>query len=298
VRERRSEAVMESAIGIIGGSGLYEMEGLEDVQEVEVATPFGAPSDALVVGRFRGRRLVFLPRHGRGHRFLPSEVPYRANIYALKSLGVERVLSLSAVGSLAEDVRPGEICLPDQFVDRTWGRPSTFFGNGIAGHVGLADPVCAEFQEVVWNVREAVGVPFHRGGSYLCIQGPQFSTRAESFSYRELGARVIGMTNATEARLAREAELCYVTAALVTDYDCWHHSEEDVTIEAVLEVLQKNAGAARRLIRETVEELTAERTCGCREAARHAVMTAPELIPRETRRAVDLLFGRYLERKA
>jgi 5'-methylthioadenosine phosphorylase len=289
---------MQSAIGIIGGSGLYEMDGLEDVERVEVSTPFGPPSDGIVVGRYRGRRLAFLPRHGRGHRYLPSEVPYRANIYALKALGVERVISLSAVGSLAEEVRPGEICLPGQFIDRTWGRQSTFFGNGIVGHVGMADPICPELQESVWESRAAVGVPYHRGGSYVCIQGPQFSSRAESFSYRSLGARIIGMTNATEARLAREAELCYVTVGLVTDYDCWHETEEDVNVEVVLEVLQKNVEAARRLIRETVERLPAGRACGCGEAARHAIMTAPEVIPAETRRSVELLFGKYLEVRA
>jgi len=285
---------MERAIGVIGGSGLYEMEGLEEVREAEVSTPFGAPSDALVVGRYAGRPLVFLPRHGRGHRFLPAEVPYRANLWALKSLGVEWVISVSAVGSLEEDARPGEIVLPDQFVDRTWGRAGTFFGNGIVGHVGMADPVCAALQAAVWETREAVGVPFHRGGAYVCIQGPQFSTRAESFLYRSWGARVIGMTNATEARLAREAELCYVTVALVTDYDCWHETEEEVTVEAVLEVLRQNVETAKRIIRETAVRIPAERSCPCGEAARFAILTAPEKIPAETRRAVDLLYGKYL----
>jgi len=285
---------MERAIGVIGGSGLYEMEGLEDVREVEVATPFGAPSDVLVAGRYAGRTLVFLPRHGRGHRFLPAEVPYRANLWALKSLGVEWVISVSAVGSLEEDARPGEIVLPDQFIDRTWGRPSTFFGDGLVGHVGMADPICGALQAAVWETREAVGVPFHRGGAYLCIQGPQFSTRAESFLYRSWGARVIGMTNATEARLAREAELCYATVALVTDYDCWHETEEEVTVEAVLAVLRQNVETAKRIIRETVVRLPADRTCPCREAARYAILTAPDRVPTETRRALDLLFGKYL----
>ncbi|MBI5015897.1 MAG: S-methyl-5'-thioadenosine phosphorylase [Deltaproteobacteria bacterium] len=285
---------MNSAIGIIGGSGLYEMEGLEDVHEVEVSTPFGAPSDSLVAGIYRGRRLVFLPRHGRGHRYLPAEVPYRANVYALKSLGVEWVISISAVGSLDEELRPGDICLPDQFIDRTWGRPGTFFGNGIAGHVALADPICNLLQQAVWETVEAVGARFHRGGAYLCIQGPQFSTRAESFLYRSWGARVIGMTNATEARLAREAELCYTTVALVTDYDCWHETEEEVSIEAVLAVMQQNVGTARRILQEAVARVPAERTCPCREAARYAIMTPPELVPPDTRRSVDLLFGKYL----
>lgn len=285
---------MDKAIGIIGGSGLYEMEGLEAVREVEVATPFGAPSDALVEGRYAGRRLVFVPRHGRGHRFLPAEVPYRANLWALKSMGVEWVISVSAVGSLAEDVKPGEICLPDQFIDRTWGRPSTFFGNGIVGHVGLADPVCAALQQVLWNTQAAAGVPFHRGGAYVCIQGPQFSTRAESFLYRGWGARVIGMTNATEAKLAREAELCYATVALVTDYDCWHETEEGVSIEAILAVLHKNVGTARRILQAAVRAMPTDRGCACAEAARFAVMTPADRIPPETRRAVDLLYGKYL----
>jgi 5'-methylthioadenosine phosphorylase len=286
---------MQRAIGIIGGSGLYEMEGLEDVRELEVSTPFGAPSDALVEGRYGGRRLVFLPRHGRGHRLLPSEVPYRANIWALRSLGVEWVLSISAVGSLEEDVRPGEICLPDQFIDRTWGRAGTFFGNGIVGHVGMADPVCLDLQSSVWENRDAVGVPFHRGGTYVCIQGPQFSTRAESFLYRSWGARVVGMTNATEARLAREAELCYVTISLVTDYDCWHETEEEVRIEAVLEVLHKNVDAAKRAIQCTVRGIPAERSCACKEAARYAIMTEKDKIPPETRRSIALLYEKYLE---
>ncbi len=285
---------MDKAIGIIGGSGLYEMEGLEAVREVEVATPFGAPSDALVEGRYAGRRLVFVPRHGRGHRFLPAEVPYRANLWALKSLGVEWVISVSAVGSLAEDVKPGEICLPDQFIDRTWGRPSTFFGNGIVGHVGLADPVCGDLQRVLWETQGAAGVPFHRGGSYVCIQGPQFSTRAESFLYRGWGARVIGMTNATEAKLAREAELCYATVALVTDYDCWHETEEGVSIEAILAVLHQNVGTARRILQAAVRAMPADRGCACGEAARYAVLTPADRIPPETRRAVDLLYGKYL----
>jgi 5'-methylthioadenosine phosphorylase len=286
---------MNNAIGIIGGSGLYEMEGLEDVRAVEVSTPFGAPSDALITGRYAGRQLVFVPRHGRGHRLLPSEVPYRANIWALKSLGVEWVISLSAVGSLEEELRPGDICLPDQFIDRTWGRQSTFFGDGIVGHVGFGDPICAGLQDAVWETREAAGVPFHRGGVYVCMQGPQFSTRAESFLHRSWGARVIGMTNATEAKLAREAELCYVTVAMVTDYDCWHETEDEVSVEAVLEVLARNVDTAKCIVREAVPRIPAERTCPCAEAARYAIMTAPERIPPETRRAVDLLYGKYLK---
>jgi 5'-methylthioadenosine phosphorylase len=208
---------------------------------------------------------------------------------------VEWIISISAVGSLEEDVKPGEICLPDQFIDRTWGRPSTFFGNGVVGHLGMADPVCLGLQGVVWGTREAVGVPFHRGGTYVCIQGPQFSTRAESFLYRSWGARVIGMTNATEAKLAREAELCYVTVSLVTDYDCWHETEEEVSVEAILEVLHKNVETARRVIQQTVQGIPAERRCECKDAARFAMLTAKDRIPPETRRAISLLYDKYLK---
>lgn len=287
---------MDKAIGIIGGSGLYEMEGLEDVQEISLSTPFGATSDSAIVGVYAGRKLVFMPRHGKGHRLLPTEVPYKANIWALKSLGVERIISISAVGSLEEGAAPGHICLPDQFIDRTQGRDNTFFGNGIVGHVAMADPVCSNLADVVWAARESVDAKFHRGGSYVCIQGPQFSTRAESFMYRSLGARVIGMTNATEARLAREAELCYTTVALVTDYDCWHEEEEEVSVEAILEVMRKNVETAKKIIKETVENLPTERTCSCRTAAQYAIMTPAELIPPETRRALDLLYGKYLKK--
>lgn len=287
---------MERAIGIIGGSGLYEIEGLTDVAEIEVQTPFGAPSDRFVTGRYEGRKLVFLPRHGRGHRFLPTEVPYRANIYAMKSLGVEWIVSISAVGSMAEELHPGDICLPDQFIDRTVARKSTFFGNGIVGHVAMADPVCRALSDSIFEAGKGMNVKFHRGGSYVCIEGPQFSTKAESNVYRQWGARVIGMTNATEAKLAREAEICYATVALVTDYDCWHETEESVSVEAILAVLAKNVATARELIRRVAVLIGQERDCGCKNAAQYAVMTAPEHIPTETRRAVDLLFGKYLAR--
>lgn len=286
---------MEKAIGIIGGSGLYEMEGLEDVEEVSIFTPFGPTSDSAVTGRYADKKLVFLPRHGKGHRLMPSEVPYKANIWALKSLGVERIISISAVGSLAEEAAPGHICLPDQFIDRTVGRDNTFFGNGIVGHVAMADPVCSNLSDAVWASRESIDAEFHRGGSYVCIQGPQFSTRAESFLYRSWGARIIGMTNATEARLAREAELCYATVALVTDYDCWHEEEEEVSVEAILEVMRKNVETAKKIIKKTVEAVSPQRTCPCKTAAQYAIMTPPSLIPPETRRAVDLLYGKYLE---
>ncbi len=286
---------MERAIGIIGGSGLYELDGLTDIEEVEVSTPFGPPSDKLMTGRLDGKKLVFLPRHGKGHRFLPAEVPFRANIYALKSLGVQWVVSLSAVGSLVEEAKPGDICLPDQFIDRTWGRPSTFFGNGIVGHVGMADPVCKDLCDAIWSVRNDVEADFHRGGSYLCMQGPQFSTRGESYLYRQWGARVIGMTNATEAKLAREAELCYASVSMVTDYDCWHETEEEVSIEAILEVLHKNVDTAKEIIKLVVPKIGEEPKCPCPTAAQYAIMTPAELIPAETRAALELLYGDYLK---
>lgn len=286
---------MEKAIGIIGGSGLYEIDGLEDVCEVEVSTPFGAPSDKFVTGTLDGRKLVFLPRHGRGHRFLPSEVPYRANIWAMKSLGVEWIVSISAVGSMAEELRPGDICLPDQFIDRTVHRTSSFFGNGIVGHVAFGEPICGCLSETLWEVGRSIDATFHRGGSYVCIEGPQFSTKAESYMYRQWGARVIGMTNVTEAKLAREAEICYATVALVTDYDCWHETEEPVSVEAILAVLSMNVATAREIIKKVAGKIGTERNCCCVDAAKFAIMTAPEMIPPETRRAVDLLYGKYLE---
>ncbi|PLX44372.1 MAG: S-methyl-5'-thioadenosine phosphorylase [Deltaproteobacteria bacterium] len=284
---------MQEAIGIIGGSGLYEMEGLEDVREVSVPTPFGMPSDNLICGNYGAKKLVFLPRHGKGHRYMPSEVPYRANIYALKSMGVTQVLSLSAVGSLSEEAKPGDIVVPDQFIDRTVSRPNTFFGNGIVGHVGMADPVCPRLTEAILKVGEGMEPTFHSGGAYVGIEGPTFGTRAESHLYRSWGARVVGMTNATEAKLAREAELCYVTVAMVTDYDCWH--EEDVTIETILAVLAQNVENSREIIRRAVTLLSEQGGCACRSAAQYAVMTPAELIPAETRRKVELLYGKYLK---
>jgi 5'-methylthioadenosine phosphorylase len=284
---------MEKAIGIIGGSGLYEMEGLERIVEVEIPTPFGMPSDKLVTGYFGGRKMVFLPRHGRGHRYMPSEVPYRANIYALKALGVEWVVSLSAVGSLQAEAKPGEVVIPDQFIDRALARPNTFFGNGLVGHVGMADPVCSGLGDAIQKAGEGLGPKFHRGGTYVCIQGPTFGTRAESHLYRQWGATIVGMTNATEAKLAREAELCYATVAMVTDFDCWH--EEVVSIEAILEVLKKNVDNSRELIRRIVPLIPAERSCSCKDAAKYAIMTAPSLVPENTRQAVDLLYGKYLK---
>jgi 5'-methylthioadenosine phosphorylase len=286
-------------IGIIGGSGLYDLEGLEGRAEHRVETPFGAPSDAFISGTYKGVRLLFLPRHGRGHRLLPSELPFRANIWALKTLGATHVISASAVGSMKEGIAPGDIVIVDQFVDRTNGRPQTFFGRGVVAHVAFADPVCPDLSRVLVEAGAAAGgVRVHRGGTYLCIEGPQFSTRAESRIYRQWGVDVIGMTNLPEAKLAREAELCYATMALVTDYDCWHESEADVSVELVVETLTKNVAAAKRIIGEAVPRVPPERTCPCAHALRHAVMTPPNLIPPDVRRDLARLLDPYLGRNA
>jgi len=284
----------ERLIGIIGGSGLYEMEGLEEVEEVEVETPFGFPSDRYIVGRLLGRRVAFLARHGRGHRVMPSELPFLANIYGFKKLGAEWLISASAVGSMREEIKPLDIVIPDQFFDRTKARPSTFFGSGIVAHISFADPVCPLLSEILYQAGKQTGARMHRGGTYLCIEGPQFSTRAESLIYRSWGVDVIGMTNLQEAKLAREAEVCYATLALVTDYDVWHEAEEDVTIDHVLANLMRNAETARTIIRETVTMLPEERGCPCPTALKEAIVTAKELIPAEVRRKLDLLIGKYL----
>ncbi len=284
----------QAEIGIIGGSGLYEMEGLSDVRSVRVETPFGDPSDDVILGALGGRRLAFLPRHGKGHRLLPSEINFRANIYALKKLGVERILSVSAVGSMKEEIAPGHIVIPDQFVDLTRRRVSTFFGSGVVGHVALGDPVCAETAGVLAESGRAVGATVHPGGTYVCIEGPQFSTRAESNIYRGWGVDVIGMTNVTEAKLAREAEICYATIALATDYDCWHEEHDDVTVEAVLKIMKQNVEMARRILARAVCSLPSSRGCSCGTTLQNAVMTAPDLIPPSTRRDLDLLIGKYL----
>ncbi len=285
---------MGKVIGIIGGSGLYEMEGLEGVEEVRISTPFGEPSDAFIKGRFGENTLVFLPRHGRGHRISPSEINFRANIYGMKLLGVEWIISVSAVGSMKEEIRPGEIVVPDQFFDRTKGRPSTFFGNGVVAHVGLADPVCPELSRVLFETGKDLGIPIHRGGTYICIEGPQFSTRAESMIYRKWGVDVIGMTNLPEARLAREAEICYATLALATDYDCWHETEEDVTVEAILETLNRNVSNAKAIIKGAVERIGEERKCLCSTALRDAIVTSKDLIPEETKKILEPILGKYM----
>ncbi len=287
----------QAVIGIIGGSGLYGMEDLTDVSEARVDTPFGQPSDAIVTGTLHGRRLAFLPRHGRGHRIGPSEINYRANIMALKMLGVRWIMSVSAVGSMRGEIVPGHMVVPDQFFDRTVGRPSTFFGGGIVGHVMLADPVCPALAGCLADACDKTGATVHRGGTYLCMEGPQFSTRAESRIYRQWGVDVIGMTNLPEAKLAREAEIHYATLAMATDYDCWHQTEEDVTIEAVLRVMAENVRKAQAIIRATVDALPAESSCGCADALATAVITAPEAIPPEARERLRPILGRYWDRR-
>ncbi len=285
------------SIGVIGGSGLYAMEGLTQIKTLRIATPFGKPSDEYIIGTLHDRRVAFLPRHGRGHRILPTDINYRANIYGMKKLGVERIISVSAVGSMREEIRPGDIVIPGQFYDLTKHRRSTFFGNGVVAHVGMADPVCADLCAVLADAGIHVGATVHRGGTYICMEGPQFSTRAESFTYRQWNVDVIGMTNATEAKLAREAEICYSTIALATDYDCWHHSEEAVTVEAVLEVMKHNVETSKAMIREAVRSLPAARTCSCGEALRNTIMTPENLIPAKTRKDLAPLIGKYLKKK-
>ena len=282
-------------IGVIGGSGLYEIEELTHIEEIKVETPFGDPSDAYITGELEGVKMVFLPRHGRGHRYLPSEVPYRANIYGMKKLGVQRIISVSAVGSMKEEVVPGHIVIPDQFFDRTQGkRASTFFGNGVTGHVQFADPVCSELSGVLFDAGQRAGATVHKGGTYICIEGPNFSTRAESMIYRSWGVDIIGMTNIPEARLAREAEICYGTVALATDYDCWHDGHDDVTVEAVLEIIRQNVATARNIIKQAVLALSAEPKCACGSSLQYAIMTDRTLIPEQTRKDLEPILGKYL----
>ncbi len=286
----------QMTIGVIGGSGLYEIEGLTDIEEVRLETPFGVPSDAFITGVLEDIKMVFLPRHGRGHRLLPSEVPYRANIYGMKKLGVQRIISVSAVGSMKEEIVPGHIVIPDQFFDRTQGkRASTFFGQGVTGHVQFADPVCAELSGVLFDAGQRAGATVHRGGTYLCIEGPNFSTRAESMIYRSWGVDIIGMTNLPEARLAREAEICYGTVALATDYDCWHDSHEDVSVEAVLAIIKQNVSMARNIIKHAAPALSTAPQCGCGDSLRYAIMTDHSLIPKQTRKDLGPILGKYLD---
>jgi len=282
----------QAKIGIIGGSGLYSMPGLSDVQELRQETPFGDPSDAYVLGRLEGREVAFLARHGRGHSISPSELNFRANIYGFKQLGVERIVSVSAVGSLKEEHKPLEFLIPDQFVDRTRHRVDTFFGEGIVAHIAFADPVCPQLADTVLRACQQAGVRGKRGGTYLCMEGPQFSTRAESNLYRSWGMDVIGMTNLQEAKLAREAEICYVTVAMVTDYDCWHPHHDSVTVDQIVAVLSKNAENACNVVRSAVASMPRERSCRCGFALEHAILTDPSKIPSPTRKKLQLILGR------
>src|SRR5213594_3085413 len=284
-------------IGIIGGSGLYQMPELKDIEEIEVDTPFGSPSDAFVIGTLENERVAFLPRHGKGHRFTPTELPFRANIYGMKLLGVERILSASAVGSLQEKYAPLDMVIPSQFFDRTRARAreSTFFGDGIVAHVAFAHPVCGDLGDVLEESCNAAAVRVQRGGTYICMEGPAFSTVAESNVYRSWGMDVIGMTNLQEAKLAREAEICYATLALVTDYDCWHPKHDAVTVDQVIAVLNQNSENAQRLIRETVRQLDAERPCKCGSALKSAILTDRTKIPVATREKLKLLIEKYIQ---
>lgn len=276
-------------IGVIGGSGLYEMEGLSDIRELEVETPFGRPSAPLITGRLGEVEMVFLPRHGRGHTILPAEINFRANIYVLKQLGVQRILSVSAVGSMKEEIKPGDMVIVDQFIDRTSGRPSTFFGEGIVAHIPFADPVCPELRKCFQESCRVLDIDYHERGTYLCINGPQFSTRAESNLYRQWNVDVIGMTNMPEARLAREAQICYATLALATDYDCWKEEHDDVSVDAVLEIIQQNVENARRIIREMVLRIPPVAGCSCPRALENTILTHPDAITETSRSRLGIL---------
>ena len=281
-------------IGIMGGTGLYKMEELQDVENFELSTPYGSPSGNLTGGILHDVPVVFLPRHGTHHQLIPTEINYRANIYSLKSLGVEWILGASAVGSMRVDFHPRDLVVPDQFFDRTRQRHSTFFGGGIAVHVGFADPVCAVLCGLISSSCEVLNVPFHRGGTYCCMEGPQFSTRAESTLYRSWGADIIGMSNITEAKLAREAEICFATIAFVTDYDCWHETEADVTAESVLQIIESCTKRVRKVISHVVPRIPSERTCPCATALKGAIVTPPEAIVKDVRERLGVLIDRYL----
>ncbi len=285
---------MAVTIGIIGGSGLYEMDGLTDVKERAVKTPFGDPSDAIVEGHLGNVRMLFLPRHGRGHRLLPSELPFRANIWALKSLGADRIIAVSAVGSLKEEIAPGHLVVPDQFIDRTFNRTGTFFGNGIVAHVGFGDPVCPVLATSLAVSARSVGATVHPHGTYVCMEGPQFSTRAESNLYRSWGADIIGMTNLQEAKLAREAEMCFATLALATDYDCWKTDHDEVAIEDVLAVLNANVAMAKKVVHDVAPILPPEPECHCRTSLAHAIITERAKIPAQVKRDLAPIIGRYI----
>jgi 5'-methylthioadenosine phosphorylase len=287
--------MQRAQIGIIGGSGLYDMAGVTEREEVKVTTPFGEPSAPYVLGTLRGKRVAFLARHGGGHRVSPSELNFRANIFGMKALGVEFILSASAVGSLKEEYKPADIVIPDQFFDRTKGRPSSFFGRGLVGHVGFAHPFCKILSGIAYESGHTAGATMHRGGTYVCMEGPQFSTLAESKLYRSWGMDIIGMTNLQEAKLAREAEICYTTIALVTDYDCWHPDHDSVTVEMVMSTLAKNAATAQQIIADAVAQLPYDRTCECASALKYALVTRPDMIPDEVKKDLAPIIGRYIQ---
>jgi 5'-methylthioadenosine phosphorylase len=284
----------EKIVGVIGGSGLYEMDGLEDIQMVSVATPFGDPSDTFLVGRLEGVNVVFLPRHGRAHRIQPSSLNFRANIYGMKKLGVQWIIGVSAVGSMKETIHPGDMVVPDQFIDRTVGRSSTFFSDGIVGPISFADPVCPDLSRILFDAGTTVGATVQKEGTYLCIEGPQFSTRAESRLYRSWGVDVIGMTNIPEAKLAREAEICYATIAFATDYDCWHGTEADVSIGEVLRILAESSKTAKRAIREAIKHLPDARQCVCATALQYALITDKKMISQQTKKDLEPIIGKYI----
>jgi 5'-methylthioadenosine phosphorylase len=284
----------EAALAIIGGSGFYEMEGLSEIEQIAVSTPYGDPSDAITIGTISGVRVAFLPRHGQGHRLLPSELPQRANIYALKKLGVERIVAISAVGSLREEIRPLDMVIPDQLIDRTRGRPSTFFGDGIVGHIGFAHPFCPELSALLATCAHDSGVTTHAGGTYVVMDGPAFSTRAESELYRSWGASLIGMTALPEAKLAREAEICYAILACATDYDCWHESEETVTVDMILQNLLRNVEVSKQIVRTAIERMATARRCDCGDALASALVTSFDLVPHAVKTRLLPIVGRYM----
>jgi 5'-methylthioadenosine phosphorylase len=285
----------EVKTAIIGGTGLYDIEGIEIIESIDVDTPFGNPSDSIRIARVGDNKAAFLPRHGTGHRILPTEIPVKANIWALKKLGIERIISISAVGSLKDEIRPRDIVVPDQIIDRTKSRVNSFFGNGIVGHVSFAEPFCGELVDIIYNEVTRLGYRVHRGGTYVCMEGPVFSTRAESNLYRSWGGGVIGMTAVPEAKLAREAEICYAVMALSTDYDCWKDDGQDVTIEIVVENLKANVKAASDFVKSVLGKIPAERTCSCGDAARYAIITGKDHIPEKVRKDLSVFYGKYWE---
>ena len=285
----------EKIVGVIGGSGLYEMEGLEEVQTVTLKTPFGNPSDSFIVGRLEGVRIAFLPRHGKGHRIQPSSLNFRANIYGMKKLGVQWIIGVSAVGSMKESIHPGEMVIPNQFIDQTKGRPNTFFSDGIVGHISFADPVCPNLSQILFKAGKEAGAKVHQNGTYLCIEGPQFSTRAESKLYRTWGVDIIGMTNLPEAKLAREAEICYSTLAFATDYDCWHEDAGDVSIGDVLRILAQSTKIAKRAIRHAIKHLPEKRDCHCANALKYAMITGKKYISEKTKKDLEPIIGKYIK---